>query len=539
MNIQSNSSFRIILLSFSLLSLLRVSAISAPGDISTVAGTGISNESGMDGGPATATALNNPEGVAVDRDGNVYLSEYFGHKIRKIDAVSGVISTIVGTGTGGFNGDGLPGNQTQVFRPGTLQIGPDGSLYFADFANSRIRRYDPETTLVSTFAGTGEISPFTPDGAHRTQTVLQGAGYFDFAPNGDLIYGENSFAYIRKSDAITGIVTTILGDGTRASTGDGGPASEARTKATTSILVAPDGAIYFGEQRLVRKIDSQTNLVTAFAGGGNDRSGDEIGARLAHIDFARGLALDAAGNLFFGEDASRISRVDPRTNLIKTIAGTRNPGYNGENVPAISSDIGYPGQMTFDQEGNLYFAEGYYGRVRKIEAAGGSAPTGSGPGTTRSAPKTDLLIGQNSGKMKGNNHYDKRNASRMQTLNFSASIFRQHNANLILQIENDSTSPSTSEFRLQARRTSNPGITSKVFAQKQGGGRRVITGAMKRRGYTFKLAGGESARVIYQMTTGRFWAGAQNRKGQRQNLIRFKANSRGTSDHCAAVTHFR
>ena len=132
-------------------------ASAAPGDITTIAGQGTDSSSG-DGGPATDAELYFPQGIAVDRDGHVYVSELFGHRIRKIDAGTGIITTAVGTGLAGFNGDGMSGAETQVNRPSYMKFGPDGALYFYEFSNNRLRRWDPKTDVVTTYLGTGNFS---------------------------------------------------------------------------------------------------------------------------------------------------------------------------------------------------------------------------------------------------------------------------------------------------------------------------------------------------------------------------------------------
>lgn len=291
----------------------------------------------------------------------------------------------------------MVGTLTQINRPVYLVFGPDGGLYFTDFSNHRIRRWDPDTKIVSTYAGTGN-STFTADGSHRTATNLQSTQSFTFAPNGDLVYGEGNHGYIRKADATTGIVTTILGDGTKESTGEGGPATSARTNGVTYILFDPDGNILFGESRSIRRIDRTTNVVTTISGDNSTGTfaGEGVDASFGRMSFPRGMAFDEAGNLFFAEEGNvRIRRIDANTNIISTVAGTGSAGYAGENVTALGAVIGQPAPLAFDTFGNLYFGTITPPRIRKIEAAG-----------ERLQRQVDNRIGKKSNQQRGGGVYN-------------------------------------------------------------------------------------------------------------------------------------
>ena len=342
-------------------------ASAAPGDITTIAGQGTDSSSG-DGGPATDAELYFPQGIAVDRDGHVYVSELFGHRIRKIDAGTGIITTAVGTGLAGFNGDGMSGAETQVNRPSYMKFGPDGALYFYEFSNNRLRRWDPKTDVVTTYLGTGNFS-VTGFGLHRTETNIGSAGTFVFLANGDLVFPMNGNNTVVRVDAASGIVSQLLGDGTQASTGDGGPAVDAQTFQPLSASTDSQGNIYIGELRRVRRIDAVTGIVTTVVGDGTQAyTGDGDDASAAQFDYCRGLIFDDADNYFFGDEGPGVIRkIDGITNIITTIAGTGTPGFSGDGGPATSAQINTPVEIAFDKEGNLYFTD-FTGRVRKIEA---------------------------------------------------------------------------------------------------------------------------------------------------------------------------
>jgi len=208
------------------------------------------------------------------------------------------------------------------------------------------------------------------------------------------------------------------------------------------------------------------------------------------------------------------------------------PGYQG----SVPIPIGKIGEQFFfvgstGLGGNL--------TLRVIGEKATVAPDPDTPVLSGSDPKTDLLIGEKVRKMRGDNVYHQRKAGRKQTLRMSGNIFRTHRARVALRLENDGSGRNSSQFHLRARGTRNPGISTRAYVRKPGGGRKVITGAMKRRGYTCNLAGGESVRISYQMTTNRFWAGVRDGRGRRENQVRFTAISKGSTDNCGVRVLFR
>ncbi len=354
---------------FSLLIVASSSLLAAPGDITTIAGNGNGASSG-DGDLATAAGLFHPFGLAVDTEGNVYIADFFGHAIRKVDSATGLISTVVGTGTGGYNGDGMIGTETQINGPTAIEIGPDKLIYFVDFYNNRIRQFDPETSIVSTFLGTG-VSSFNGDGMHRTTTNINSGDYFSFFPNGDLLFVSSNSFRVRRVDASTGIVTAVLGDGTQESSGDGGPAIDAKTFLPFSSAVDRQGNIYIAEFGRIRRIDSATGIVATIVGDGiHNYSGDGGDASLAQVHYPRGMLFDEAGNLFFCDESNnRVRRIDAITNIITSVAGDGVADFSGDEGPASSAGLHSPNDIAVDREGNLFIVEFGNNRVRKVEGA--------------------------------------------------------------------------------------------------------------------------------------------------------------------------
>ena len=201
----------------------QIRRIDTGGVITTIAGTGERGYSG-DGGPATEAQLVGPSGLLVDGSGNLYVTDLFNNRIRRIDA-EGVITTIAGTGERGYSGDGGPAAEAQLAWPSGLLVDGLGNLYVADRANNRIRRIDAEG-VITTIAGTGDWG-FGGDGGPATEAQLASPSGLLVDGSGNLYVTDNSNHRIRRIDA-EGMITTIAGTGERGYSGDGGPAAEAQ-----------------------------------------------------------------------------------------------------------------------------------------------------------------------------------------------------------------------------------------------------------------------------------------------------------------------
>ncbi|SNQ50252.1 Gluconolactonase family protein,protein kinase family protein (fragment) [Frankia canadensis] len=237
----------------------RIRKITPTGVITTIAGTGTAGFGG-DGGPATAAQINSAEKVTVGPDGSVYLSDYENHRIRKIDP-SGIISTYVGTGVAGYTGAGGPATQAKIDGPNDLTMTSDGTLYFADLGSDTIQKVTPDGTI-STIAGTGE-SGYSGDGGPATSAKLN-VPSVSLGPDGKTFYlADYRNNRIRRIDP-NGIISTIAGTGTEGFSGDGGPATAAQFKNPSSVVVDGAGAIYIsdnGNDR-VRRIDPAGTIST-------------------------------------------------------------------------------------------------------------------------------------------------------------------------------------------------------------------------------------------------------------------------------------
>lgn len=276
------------------------------GRTTTVAGNGERGYSG-DGGVATDAALNMPHEIQFDRDGHLYIVERDSHTVRRVDAVTGIISTVAGTGAAGFSGDGGPATAAELRQPHSIAFDPQGRLLICDIGNHRIRRVDLATGIIETWAGTGEREP-TPDGAPLAGTPLNGPRAMALDPNGSLYLALREGNAIYRIDLATQTIHHVAGTGERGHTGDGGPAAQA-TLGGPKGLAYDDGRLYIAdtENHVIRMVDLDTGVISTVLGDGergDGPDGDPLRCRLAR---PHGVFVDAEAGLYVGDsEAHRI-----------------------------------------------------------------------------------------------------------------------------------------------------------------------------------------------------------------------------------------
>ena len=359
----------------------RIRKVDSAGVISTVAGTGESfgGFSG-DGGPAIQAALNYPRGVAVDGAGNFFIADTDNHRIRKVDS-AGVISTVAGAGefgfaeAGGFGGDGGPAIQAALNYPSDVVADGAGNLYIADTGNHRIRKVDA-AGVISTVAGAGSFG-FGGDGGPAAAGQLRSPSGVAVDGAGNLYIADTDNHRIRKVDA-TGTITTIAGTGEPVvglivwDVGDGGPATAAPLSSPGGVAVDGGGNVYIADtgRSRIRKVDAAGVISTvagSFLGGFGGDGGPAVEAALYYPE---GVAVDGAGNLFIADSLNdRIRKVDA-AGVISTVAGTGSFGFSGDGGPAVEAQLNDPADVTTDGAGNLYIADRYNDRIRKVDSAG-------------------------------------------------------------------------------------------------------------------------------------------------------------------------
>jgi hypothetical protein len=279
------------------------------GIITLVAGTGNSGYSG-DGGPALNATFNMPYALTVDTNGDIYVAERRNVAVRKIHGQTGIVTTIAGTGEKGYSGDGGPANKAMLREPNDVYLDGKGGLLIADIQDQRIRRVDLRTGVITTFAGTGEKSR-VGDGKRATEASLMGARAVCMDKLGNTYICEREGNGVRKVDA-KGILTTVAGaESIRGYTGDGGPALAASWGAPKAMRCDPRNNIIVvdSENNAVRRIDARTGIVNTIAGGHAGGDGDGGPATAAGLARPHGCGLDAAGNLYIADTHNHRVRV--------------------------------------------------------------------------------------------------------------------------------------------------------------------------------------------------------------------------------------
>jgi DNA-binding beta-propeller fold protein YncE len=283
--------------------------------IRTVAGSGTSGFCG-DGGPATDACLSFPIGEAVDATGNLVIADFGNSRVRSVDAVTGIITTVAGSATSGFCGDGGAATSACLSGPTGVAVNPTtGNLAIADFGNSRIRSVDAITGIITTVAGSA-TSGFCGDGGAATSACLNGPEEVAVDATGNVFIADRFNHRIRRVDAATGVITTVAGGGTPTPgfCGDGGAATSACLNESLWVAVDATGNLSIADRvnHRIRSVDAATGIITTVAGKGvAGFCGDGGPATSACLTNPSGVAVDpVSGSLLIGDtDNHRVRRV--------------------------------------------------------------------------------------------------------------------------------------------------------------------------------------------------------------------------------------
>jgi sugar lactone lactonase YvrE len=353
-----------------------VSARATVGTIDTIAGTGTAGIAG-DGGPAIAAELNHPRQLAVDAAGNVFVAEVDNHRVRRIDP-GGTISSVAGT-TAGFSGDLGPATAAQLRRPVDVAVDTGGNVFVADLDNHRIRRIDAVTGIITTVAGT--TGGFSGDGGPATAAQLFAPYSIAVDTGGNLFIGDLGNQRVRRVDAVSGIITTVAGTGTPGFSGDGGPAIAADLYQPIDVVVDGAGTFLvadFSNQR-VRRIDGATGVITTVLGTGTaGTAGDGGLGTAAETAGPVGLTFDMDGSLFVVElDNRRVRRIDAASGLVFTVAGTGAAGTSGDGGPATAATMEGPFGAALAADGALLVADRLGHQIRRAAVVPAPCPGGA------------------------------------------------------------------------------------------------------------------------------------------------------------------
>lgn len=336
--------------------------------ISTFAGNGTAGNTGVPG-QATAAELNLPVEVASDGAGNLYIADQKNNQIRVVNK-SGVIAVFAGNGTAGFSGDGGQAVLASLNAPTDVYVDPfGGAVYISDTGNQRIRVV--VNGVISTVAGSG-AQGYSGDGGPATSAALYNPVRVITDVFQNIVIADQSNHRIRSVSYITGIITTIAGNGTQGFSGDGGPATSAELNNPTSIATGPNsGDLLICDQfnHRIRKVDFAGTITTIAGTGTAGFSGDGGPATAAELNYPGGMTTDSEGNLFFSDDTNYRVREISSSGVITTVAGNGTQGFSGDGGPAISAELNGQFGVALDSLGNLYIADSVNNRVRMVSQA--------------------------------------------------------------------------------------------------------------------------------------------------------------------------
>lgn len=392
------------------------------GNIGTIAGAGEPGCTG-DAGPATEALLYEPKNIALDAVGNLYIADSENHLVRRVDAQSGIISTVAGiciasgpasdpavpppealeeeedlladpvSGPGDayvqksdqsgmvryiggtkenderFSGDGGLATKAALNFPSAVVVADDGTLYIADTWNHRVRRVDSQTGIISTIAGTGQAK-FFGDNGPAEKAALNEPVALALDGKGSLYIADQSNNRIRKLDLSSGIISTIAGTGESGYNGDGSSGLETAFAGPSGLVVDPDGTLYIADtfSSRIRKLDQQTGIVEPVLGGigafqyvpGENESSLSLSRPYA-------IALDSKGRLFITDSDNHLIRMyDFEKKEMSLLAGNGTAAFSGDGGHPGQSSLNYPFGVAIDSKGHVYIADTFSHRIRVI-----------------------------------------------------------------------------------------------------------------------------------------------------------------------------
>ncbi|SPF38768.1 NHL repeat containing protein [Candidatus Sulfopaludibacter sp. SbA4] len=356
------------------------------GIIVSIAGTGVPGTAGV-GGPAVNAQLTAPGIIAIDSADNLYIPDAGNNRVLRVDGVTGILTLVAGNGTAGSGGDGGPAAQASLNVPYGVALDAAGNLFIAESAGYRVRRVDAQTGIITTVAGNGTAG-FSGDGGPAVNASMRTLTGVAFDSAGNMFIADSANARIRRVDAQSGIITTVAGNGNLGVTPDGVLATAASLSPPLGVSVDRSGSplIYeFGSAR-IRRVDAVTGILGTFAGNGSTSfTGDGVPATSAGIGVSlANVAIDSAGNYFFADGTGRIRRVDGTSGVITTVAGNGSGPHGqsesagggggspscyttvGDNGPATIATLDAPFGVVLTSNGNLVLSDFFDCRLRRV-----------------------------------------------------------------------------------------------------------------------------------------------------------------------------
>ncbi|HLG98216.1 MAG TPA: hypothetical protein VKX49_18005 [Bryobacteraceae bacterium] len=368
--------------------------------IQTIAGSGVAGFNG-DGSPGNE--LQDPFGIALDKQGNLYIADTLNSRIRVVNRTASTITvagvsippgnmmTVAGNGTAGFSGDGQAAVNAELNNPFGVAVDTQGNIYVADLYNYRVRKVD-KNGIITTIAGQGHSAYGGDNGPAVNATLYPYALAVDAAGNLYIadttneriraINMTNNVINVGSVSILPGYIATVAGNGAYGPTGSGVPATSAALTYPYAVALDSAANIYICDtySRTMRVVNTGTSPITVasvtiqpgniatIAGDGTygyKDGGTALSAEFADPD---GIAVDSVGNVYVSDlEGERIRLINNSTGLIMTIAGVGGTyGYNGDNIPALSAYLSYPRTLAVDGAGNVYFADQPNERIREV-----------------------------------------------------------------------------------------------------------------------------------------------------------------------------
>lgn len=340
-----------------------------PGQMDTVVGSSAWLYR-ADGVVATNAEIFLPMGVVVDAAGNMYISDANNNRIRRVDAATDLISTVGGNGTPGYTGDGGPATSAEISAPSGLALDGAGNIYFVDSGNHAVRRIDAVTGIITTVAGTPTIQGYAGDGASATLAKLSLPEGLAFDMSGNMLIADTGNNVIRQVDT-AGKIHTVAGNNVQGYNGDNRSATSAQLNTPWGVTARADGSFLIADlnNHRVRAVSAGGTITTVAGVGTQGFSGDDGAATAAQLNAPAATVVDPAGDIYIADSGNnRVRKIYSTSGKIETITGNNSQQFDGDGKPANKASFYGPYALYFDQVGDLLIADMFHNRIRRINA---------------------------------------------------------------------------------------------------------------------------------------------------------------------------